>query len=253
MAELPLAGLRILVTRPRDQALQLAEAIEREGGIPVLFPLLEISQVADGSALREQVMRLAAYDLAIFISPNAVAFGMKAIREAGALPARIAAVGMGSANALRELGVTDVIVPELRFDSEGLLACEQLQNVNGWRVMIFRGDGGRELLGDTLRSRGALVEYATCYLRSKPHLDADRLPEADVVTVTSSEALTHLHDVAQQRMFSAPLFVPHPRIAALAKTQGWRDIHIGSAGDEGLLTSLKEWAKDFEPSLKGNG
>lgn len=252
MAELPLAGLQILVTRPRDQALQLAEGIEREGGIPLLFPLLEISQVADETALREQVMRLAAYDLAIFISPNAVAFGMKAIREAGSLPARVAAVGMGSAKALRELGVADVIVPELRFDSEGLLACERLQNVEGWRVMIFRGDGGRELLGDTLRSRGASVEYATCYQRSKPHLDADMLPDADAVTVTSSEALTHLHGAAQGRLLATPLFVPHPRIAELAKAQGWRDIHVSRAGDEGLLASLKEWAKDFEPSLKGN-
>lgn len=246
MAKLPLAGRKILVTRPRDQAMRLAQNIEREGGIPLLFPLLEIAPVQDSAVLQEQILRLSQVDLAIFISPNAVQYGMAAIRAAGELPAwlSIATVGQGSANALRELGVSNVIVPDARFDSEGLLA--QLQHVDGCRVMIFRGDGGRELLGDTLRARGAVVEYVTCYQRSKPQQSAGALlaRQPDAITVTSSEALSHLSQMQDGvPLRDTPLFVPHPRIAELARAQGWSQVHLTTAGDDGLLFGLLEWAK----------
>src|SRR5574340_434398 len=250
MAEHPLAGLRIAVTRPRDQAAPLARRIEQAGGIPLLFPLLDIESAADQAALREQVSRLAQFDLAIFISPNAVQYGMAAIRAAGELPKnlKIATVGQGSAKALRELGVTKVIAPVERFDSEGLLALPELQNVAGWRVLILRGDGGRELLGDTLRARGATVEYAACYRRSKPQQDVTALLEAapDALTLTSSEALEHLwqilDDARRGRICGLPLFVPHRRIAELARRQGWRQVLLTGAGDDGLLSALIAWA-----------
>ena len=101
---------------------------------------------------------------------------------------------------MHEQGIDHVIVPTERFDSEGLLALPELQNVAGMRVMIFRGDGGRELLGDTLKARGATVEYVTCYLRSKSDLDVGALLTAtpDALTVTSSEALSHLWEMLDE-------------------------------------------------------
>lgn len=251
MAEQPLAGLRIAVTRPRDQAAPLARHIEQAGGIPLLFPLLDIAPAADQAALREQVSRLARFDLVIFISPNAVQYGMAAIRAAGELPKnlRIAAVGQASAKALRELGVAGVVAPVERFDSEGLLALPELQDVAGWRVLILRGDGGRELLGDTLRARGATVEYAACYRRSKPQQDIAALLGAapDALTVTSSEALDHLwrlpDETRRDSVCDIPLFVPHRRIADLAQQQGWRQIFLTGAGDDGLLSALIAWAR----------
>ena len=245
MAKLPLAGLKIVVTRPREQAVHLAQAISRSGGMPLLHPLLEIAPVQDAGALKMQVSRLAAADLAIFISPNAVQYGMAAIRAAGIpLPSdlKIATIGPGSAQALRELGISELLVPSARHDSEGLL--ELLPHVAGWRVMIFRGDGGRELLGDTLSARGAIVEYVTCYRRSKPVLDAGEWLNAhpDAMLVTSSEALAHLWQVAQPALRGTPLFVPHPRIAELARRQGWMQVYLTEAGDEGLLSGLLEWA-----------
>lgn len=248
MAKLPLAGRKILVTRPRDQAMQLAQHVEREGGIPLLFPLLEIAPVQDFSVLQEQISRLSQVDLAIFISPNAVQYGMAAIRAAGELPAElsIATVGQGSANALRERGVADVIVPDGQFDSEGLLARAELQDIAGYRVMIFRGDGGRELLGDTLKARGAEVEYVTCYHRSKPQQSAGELlaMQPDAITVTSSEALSHLSQMPDGApLRDIPLFVLHPRIAELARAQGWTQVHLTTAGDDGLLSGLLEWVK----------
>jgi uroporphyrinogen-III synthase len=296
MANQPLHGLTIVVTRPRDQAAQLAQSIEQAGGIPLLFPLLDITAVQDSSTLNGQIARLGQFNLAIFISPNAVHYGIAALRAAGAslsspstspgqaepsdrttshstksrkdgdlvagYPAsvrgelKIATVGQGSAKALRESGITNVISPTERFDSEGLLALPELQNVAGWRVMIFRGDGGRELLGDTLKARGATVEYATCYQRSKPHQDAGVLLAAvpDAITVTSSEALGYLwqmlnacpepsrRDRDRAALRNTPLFVPHARIAGLAREQGWLQVQVTASGDDGMLSALITWA-----------
>jgi uroporphyrinogen-III synthase len=251
MAEdLPLNGLKIVVTRPRDQAAQLTARIEQAGGVPLLFPLLEITAIHDTGALYEQISRLAQFDLAIFISPNAVHYGIAAIRAVGELPQKIkiATVGQGSAKTLRELGIANVLAPTERFDSEGLLALPELQDIAGWRVIIFRGDGGRELLGDTLKARAATVEYAACYQRSKPQQGPDKLlsPRPDAITVTSSEALGYLWQMldgtAKEFFRDTTLFVPHPRIAELAKKQGWQQVQLTGSGDEGLLSALKEWA-----------
>lgn len=246
----PLNELKIVITRPRDQSVEFARCIEQAGGIPVLFPLLDVMPVQDSRTLREQIARLAQFDLAIFISPNAVRYGMMAIRTSAPLPAslKIATVGQGSAKALGELGVTDVIVPTERFDSEGLLALPELQQVSGWHVLIFRGDGGRELLGDTLRARGASVEYATCYHRSRSSGDAATLLAAapDAITVTSSEALDNLWkilgDNGRLELRDIPLFVQHGRIAERAVQQGWRQVKLAKPGDDGMLASLLEWA-----------
>jgi uroporphyrinogen-III synthase len=281
--KLPLNGLKIVVTRPRDQAVQLAQSIEQAGGVPLLFPLLDIAAVQNTHELHEQISRLAQFNLAIFISPNAVRYGIEAIRAAkednvgaqfiarftrsnraincaptissalneGDIPStlKIATVGQGSAKALRELGITNTIAPTERFDSEGLLSLPELQDVAGWRVIIFRGDGGRELLGDTLKARGATVEYAACYQRSKPQQDADMLlvSKPDAITVTSSEALGYLwqmlDETARSKLRDTTLFVPHPRIAELAKQQGWQHVQLTGSGDDGLQSALLAWAE----------
>ncbi len=250
VSSLPLAGLNIVITRPREQAAELARRIEQFGGKPLLFPLLEIKAVHDDQLLREQISRLKQTDLAIFISPNAVRYGMAAIRAAGDIPAsmQIAAVGQSSAKALNELGVARVIAPAERFDSEGLLALAELQDVAGKHVMILRGDGGRELLGDTLRARGAQVEYVTCYIRSKPEMNAGEMlaGATSAISVTSSEALSHLWGMLEEpdrtRLTDLPLFVPHERIATAARQQGWQHVTITESGDDGLLSGLIAWA-----------
>jgi uroporphyrinogen-III synthase len=247
--DLGLHGLKVLVTRPRDQAADLARRIESAGGVAVLFPLLDISPVQDDRILREQIARLDETYLAIFISPNAVRHGIGAIREFGKIPEslRIAAVGQGSARDLRALGLHGIIAPTERFDSEGLLALPELQQVAGRKIMIFRGDGGRELLGDTLKERGASVEYVACYQRSKPQQDQRAILDAspDIISVTSSEALGYLWAMldasAREKLRSTPLFVPHPRIAGLAGEQGWQCIELTESGDAGLLNALSAW------------
>jgi uroporphyrinogen-III synthase len=249
---LPLAGLNIVITRPREQTAQLIQQIEQAGGNTILFPLLEIAPVADPQKLREIVSRIHEFDLTIFISPNAVRYGMEAIRARGSLltQLKIATIGQSSAQALRNLGVLKIITPQDRFDSESLLALPELQNVAGWRIVIFRGNGGRELLGETLQSRGASVEYAECYQRSKPLLDSAALigqaPHA--IMVTSSEALGNLWNLFDEQgkswLTGIPLFVPHQRIAEAAQRLGVGNVVKTKEGDDGLLTSLVAWAQN---------
>jgi uroporphyrinogen-III synthase len=248
MAETPLKGLNIVVTRPRDQALGLTRRITDLGGNAILFTLLEIAPAADASELNALKQHLSTYDLLIFISPNAVKYGMDAL---GNIPntVRVATVGQSSAQALRDLGIAHVIAPTDRFDSESLLALPALQNVAGWKVAILRGNGGRELLGDTLKTRGARVDYVTSYERSKPTLDAVSVLQADphAINVTSSEALGNLWQgltqTDQARFARLPLFVPHARIAELARQQGWKNVVLTEAGDDGLLAALVAWGK----------
>ena len=247
---LPLSGFNIVVTRPREQAQALAQEITRLGGKCIQLPLLEIAPLPDDSHLKSVIARLHEFDLAIFISPNAVRYGMASILKAGALPAklRVATIGSASAKALLEYGVNHVIAPQNQFDSESLLAIPALQTVSQQRIVIFRGESGRELLGDTLKSRGAIVEYAACYQRSKIAQNMILMMAAnpDVLTVSSSEAVHHMQDSLDSsnkaRVMAMPLFVSHKRIATAAQQMGWRNIIQTNDGDNGLLAGLIAWA-----------
>jgi uroporphyrinogen-III synthase len=245
-----LAGRRVVVTRPAGQAAHLAALIRAAGGEPLLYPALEIFDAGDLQPVRALIERLDAFDLAIFVSANAVDKALALVRARRAWPPalRVATVGRGSERALERHGFTAVIAPAERFDSEGLLDLPELKQVRGKRVVIFRGEGGRELLGDTLAARGAAVEYAECYRRGRP--DADPAPllawcarrELDAFTVSSSEGLANLHgmlgEAGRQCLKSTPLFVPHERIAVAARALGVQTVMLTGPGDEGLVAGL---------------
>jgi uroporphyrinogen-III synthase len=248
----PLAGRTIVVTRPQAQAAPLAEAIVAAGGQPLIFPLLEISPATDPQPLNEAVARLDSYSLAVFISPNAVDYALPAIVAHGGWPASLtpAAVGQGTAKALAAQGISGCVVPRERFDSEALLELPEMAAVQvcGRRVAIFRGDGGRELLADTLRERGATVDCITCYRRSGPStgtqqlLNAWRAGQLDALTVSSSEGLRYLVELlgTEGRAFlqKTPIFVPHARIAENARALGLSNIILTEAADAGILAGL---------------
>lgn len=247
-----LAGRHIVVTRPRAQAAPLAKRIAAAGGDALLFPLLEIEPLAEREQLAATAAHLADYLLAVFVSPNAVAHALPELLAAGDWPAttRPAAVGPGTAKALAESGVPGCLVPEQRFDSEGLLALPEFAPaaVDGRQIVIFRGDGGRELLADTLRARGAQVDCVTCYRRRGPAagmaplLDAWREGRLDAIVVSSSEGLRHLAaglpPEAREWLLRTPLFVPHARIADSARELGLTRIVLTGAADDGLIEGL---------------
>jgi len=248
-----LAGRGVVVTRPREQADGLAAEIERAGGVVFRFPAIEIEDVPDLGPLLALVDRLEDFGLAIFISPSAVAKAMNLVRlrrgdRAWPARLRVAAIGRGSRRALEQQGFSAVIAPSAHADSEALLDLPELSSVAGQRVLIFRGEGGRELLGDTLRARGADVTYAECYRRGRPSIDCAPLLAAwargavHAVTVSSGEGLANLYDMlgklGQHWLRSTPLFVPHPRLLRSAEQLGIREIRVAGSTDEAVVRAL---------------
>ncbi len=255
-----LAGINILVTRPSNQAGDLAEKVRLAGGNPVLFPVLEIRDTNYPRPLLDAIARLDEFDLAIFISPNAVEKAMARINATRKFPPSltVVAVGQGTRNALRRFGVHDVTMPSGRFDSEALLELPELSEVTGKHILIFRGDGGRELLGETLLKRGATVTYVECYRRVRPEADTAPLlraaanGELDAIIITSSEGLRNLWDMVgeagQAWLKNSCLFVSHERIAQTASSLGFTRVILTAPGDNGLLEGISNY---FRPQATG--
>jgi uroporphyrinogen-III synthase len=227
--------------------------IRAAGGNPILFSAIEIVAVEDPRPLMALIDRLDEFDCAIFVSPSAVNMAMSIITARRVLPPnlKVAAIGSGGVRELRNFGLTGVIAPAVRFDSEALLELPEMRNVAGRRMVIFRGDGGREILGDTLTARGAQVEYAECYRRSRPRADPEPLLRAlkggtvHAVVVTSSEALRNLFELIGEHgrpwLKKTPLFVSHPRIEQAARALGAETVALTGQGDEELLRGITQW------------
>lgn len=235
MASEPLRGRGILVTRPGERAANLARLITEAGGRAIVFPAIEIEDLPPPAALGE----LARFDLAVFVSPTAVATVMPHI-QAWPRSLRAATVGGGTRRALEQRGVMNVVSPAHGADSESLLALPELLDVAGKRVIVFRGEGGRELLGETLRQRGAQVEYAACYRRTPPKSRPTwTQAEVHAVTVSSSQSLANLCGVLGDAFLRGrPLFVPHPRVADAARALSVEQVVLAGPSDDQMLDAL---------------
>jgi uroporphyrinogen-III synthase len=245
-----LRGAGILVTRPARQAAALAAQIAAIGGVPLIFPAIVVVPPDDTARLDAAKQNLDRYDAVVFVSANAVEFG---VDDGSQWPSRTVcfAPGPGTAAALATIGINGVRTPTTTMDSEGLLALPELSAVRGQRIAIFRGNGGRDLLGRTLEKRGAHVDYVECYRRCKPQAGASGLLAAwrerriDGVTITSSEGLDNLWDVVgkdgQAQLAATPLFASHARIAERAAALGFREVVVTAPADSGLLAALIEY------------
>lgn len=242
-----LRGLSVLVTRPEAQADGLCELIEQAHGRPVRFPAMEIQPLTDPDAA-QLLQQLAQTDLLIFISANAVQYAFPLLPDELPIGLQIAALGRATAFALEEVGLSPDLMPEKRFDSEGLLALPMLQEMAGKRVVIVRGEGGRELLKSTLEARGARVDYAEVYRRSLPRRNPANLIAGwgrlvDVVTATSSQLLDNLWALlgvpGQALLKETPLVVLSRRTAEHAQQLGCRKVYLAEeASDRGILRTL---------------
>ena len=165
-----LEGLGVVVTRPRAAADALAAPLAREGARVFIFPALAIEDLSPTPEFDRVLADLARFDLAIFVSANAVERGLAAGARHGPWPQglRVAAIGEATAQALRNSGFAAVISPQDRHDSVELLRLPQLQAVKGENIIVFRGEGGKERLKEVLEARGARVVYAECYRRVRP-------------------------------------------------------------------------------------
>mgnify|MGYP001826487769 CR=1 FL=1 len=241
----PLQNTRVLVTRPKQRADDLCQLIERAGGIALRFAAIEIGEPADTQSRDYARDHIAEFTMAIFISPTAVE---QTLDFLPALPdsTRIAAIGSKTAQVLESRGISIAIRPD-GHDSESLLRHPELkpESVSGDNIVIFRGEGGRELLGDRLQSRGATVFYADMYRRSAP-ADASRLnallPDSDIITISSNEGLQNLYELARDKEeFTRHwLIVPGERASSLARTLGFDHIIVAkNATDEACMNALE--------------
>jgi uroporphyrinogen-III synthase len=219
-----LAGAGILVTRPSHQAAELIEAIEAAGGEPVLFPVLLIDAL-DPDTVADTRRRLPPADIVIFTSTNAVRYGLPPLLPGLGERARVAAIGPATRRAIEDAGHRVDIRPQGGFDSEHLLAAAALQDVGKRHVWIVRGVGGRELLAETLRQRGANVHYLPVYRRLPQKHSATEIEGLEArwaaggihaVIVMSGESLDKLWALlpatAREALRRTPLVTPSRRV-----------------------------------------
>lgn len=273
-----LAGLTVLVTRPAGRADELLAAIAAAGGRGRHAPLLAVAALdaqRDAAALAHTeacVVALARYQRVIAISTNAVHYGLIFIRRHWHLAAAAATadgagsqraappvpvpphwygIGAATAAALAQQGIA-AVAAGAGMTSEALLALPEFRAPAGERVLILRGVGGRETLAATLRARGAEVDYAECYRRERPPLDAAAVaalwqPPADAVCVNSAETLAnlwhYLPEPARQLYRARPLLVPSARVAEQAHALGFaRVLTAADAGTAATVAALKTLA-----------
>lgn len=250
-----LTGARILVTRPIHQTQHLCHLIRQSGGNPIIFPTIAIEEIADKTALTAIVQQLDHFDLGIFTSANSVFKTAILIQQYWPqLPThlKLAAIGKATAQALAKFNLTMSIYPEKQFNSEELLALPALQNVRNTRIVIFRGQGGREFLAKNLQNRGAKITEAIAYQRVVPVTDSSLLINAlhadaiDIIINTSQESLQnllHLMGAAGYKdLVKIPLLSVSLRVADTARMFGFNQIMIAeNASDEALLKALIMW------------
>ena len=258
MTAKPLTSIGVAITRPAEQANKLAKLITETGGTPILFPLMAITPLKDYNQFEAVISEITNYDWAIFISSNAVQNGMPRLINQG-IPAKLkfAAIGPVTASELKSFGVRNVLTPlshvqdgdenKVRFDSESLLALPEMIDVKNKNFMIIRGVGGRDVLAETLKTRGAQVTFAECYQRINPQTNCDLLAQLwrdkklHGIVVTSSEAMRHLLDLARDAdwLRNITLFVNHARIAELPLQMGLKVQVADAPGDESMLQTIE--------------
>ncbi|TBW58205.1 uroporphyrinogen-III synthase [Marinobacter halodurans] len=246
----PLAGRRILICRPQPEADRLAGRLQDEGAQTYCLPLLERRPLPETPERRTRFQELDLYQHVIAVSPGAARLFLEQAEDwwpQWPVGLHWYGVGSGTADVLAQAGLVVTIPPD-GFTSEHLLALETLRRPSGERVLIAKGRGGRELLGQTLAERGARVDNLELYERVCPDHDPDTVRAAlkdfdpDAVIVLSGETLNNLIALGEntdQALKSRTLLVPVDRVAQTAREQGFTRVCIPEQlTPEGLIASL---------------
>jgi uroporphyrinogen-III synthase len=253
--------LQVLVTRPAGQAEKLMAGVEALGGVATHCPLIAIEALNENRdkainlQLKQRMMALDKYRHIIFISTNAVRFGLAEIeRYWPQYPVDLHWHGIGAAT-VQAMIAYDLPVSEatVTMNTESLLDSPLLKTVNNDKVLIVRGVGGRPQLAETLKQRGAQLDYAECYHRRLPAYPSQALNDIfirhdyDALCVSSGESLKNLCKLLTKAgadsVKSVALIVPGQRVATLAQQNGFKVIKIAdNASDSSMLAALKQLA-----------
>jgi uroporphyrinogen-III synthase len=247
-------GWRLLLTRPEDESAALAGVLAQKGIFSSSLPLLEIEPIPASDTMRGMMQDLDAYCAVIVVSKPAARIGIDLVSRFWPRPPALKwfSVGAATAQILKDHGL-DVSFPAQGDDSEALLDLPQLREAIARpepRVLIMRGEGGRELLAERLRERGASVEYLELYRRDLPQYPPAALPDRikaerlNGLVVSSGQGFEHLLQLAGDawpQLAQLPLFVPSPRVAELARAAGALTVvDCRGASAAALLTALRE-------------
>lgn len=253
MAVGELQSLAILVTRPAAQADTFCRLITEAGGEVVRFPAIEIRPIPVSKYGANQLKNWQQFDLALFVSANAVRHAQPFIQSTASSPV-IGAVGSKTAELLTASGFRVDLVPESGFNSEALLALPELQSLEDKKILILKGQGGRDLLRETLIQRGADVHELALYHRDLPEASPDALNqkgqrgEIDIVAVTSLEILSNLQTLlgsdGQGWLKRVVLLAGSSRIADQARGEGFSQIIVSAdPSDESMFGAVLQWNK----------
>lgn len=259
------AEQRVLVTRPEGQAQPLIDGLQAMGLQGLHLPMLRLLPIVPLPALAKQrVLDLERYQHLIFISANAVRFGLAAIDDYWPQypqGQRVWAVGGSTAAALHDAGL-QALTPRENLSSEGLLALPGLRDVAGERVLIIKGEGGRDLLQRELADRGAEVHTLSCYRREAPALDEAacramlQASPVQLILISSGESLAQLSRLLQPRentnLADVAVIVPSPRVLAEGAALGWRVLRLArNASDAAMLEAVSAWQRERGNRLPG--
>ena len=244
---LPLFGLGVLVTRPREQAAGFAAALRQAGALVEEAPVIELCEPASWAAADAAIGRLSEFDWLVFTSVNGVRrFGgrVRALgRDARAFGgARLCTIGPETAGALADFGLSADLVPD-EYVAEAV--AEALAPHKPRRVLIPRAKVARDVLPDRLRERGAEVEVVEVYRTGVPVGAAERLRQAldkvQVVTFTSSSTVAGFLQLAGGVPDGMKVACIGPITAQTAREAGLSvDIIARDYTAEGLLQALVE-------------
>jgi uroporphyrinogen-III synthase len=247
-------GWRLLLTRPADESAVLSRFLAEQGIFSSSLPLLDITPIPADDTMLDVMRNLDRYCAVIVVSKPAARIGVELLKRSGSRVPGLKwfSVGAATAQILGEHNL-DVSFPEAGDDSEALLELASLREAIARpdpRVLILRGEGGRELLAERLRERGASVEYLQLYRRELPQYSSTALPERiaaerlNALVVSSGQGFEHLHQLAGDawpQLARLPLFVPSPRVAELARAAGAITVvDCRGASAAALLTALRE-------------
>lgn len=235
------------MTRPEAQSENLACLIHQAGGEAILFPVIRIEPVTDGDWQTDNLDKV---DWLIFVSRNAVECFIAGRQFSLPDSLQLAAVGDGTAKAMREAGLRVDCQPESSTGSEGLVQMPAMQIMAGKRVVIVRGVGGRELLADTLTARGASIAYMEVYRRGLAEYNRQTCVAAmyaDKLICTSVAGIDNLCRILAEfkaELFCKPLVVVSDRIKTYAQSLGFRWVEVSAdASDAAVLKTLIEMDK----------
>lgn len=244
-----LQGKRVLVPRPEAQAVGLVAVLEAQGATALRLPVLTIQPLHQEADKKNKIIDLDHYDDIIVVSRNAAQLGLAAIDQYWPqLPTHLRwfAVGKATAEVLTGFGV-NVIVPAKGFNSEALLELPELQELSVQKVLILKGEGGRELLAEQLAKRGAQVDTLPLYRRVAIGYETDYLQALfcdapDALVATSVEVLKALDDLVSPHLKNhteLPIIVASERIANEAGLLGYQQIITANgAADESIVAAL---------------